>query len=140
MNEEQLNARQYILSNKELPPEYGAVIINASSETSISLYGHIDTVIVHTREKEAQVQVRGRYRKDLDTLYILDYGAISFPPEFLERKLFEEDKRELSRLLGLRDKNSRLVGWNTVKKKLLEQGFTIKDGREKNRRYSIIQE
>ena len=54
--------------------------------------------------------------------------------------MFEEDKRELSRLLGLRDKNSRLVGWNTVKKKLLEQGFTIKDGREKNRRYSIIQE
>lgn len=140
MNEEQLRARQYILSNKELPPEYGAVIINASSETSISLYGHIDTVIVHTREKEAQVQVRGRYRKDLDTLYILDYEAISFPPDFLERKLFEEDKRELSRLLGLRDKNSRLVGWNTVKKKLLEQGFTIKDGREKNRRYSIIQE
>lgn len=43
-------------------------------------------------------------------------------------------------ILGLRDKNSRLVGWNTVKKKLLEQGFTIKDGREKNRRYSIIQE
>ena len=140
MNEEQLRARQYILSNKELPPEYGAVIINASSETSISLYGHIDTVIVHTREQEAQVQVRGRYRKDLDTLYILDYEAISFPPDFLERKLFEEDKRELSRILGLRDKNSRLVGWNTVKKKLLEQGFTIKDGREKNRRYSIIQE
>ena len=98
MNEEQLNARQYILSNKELPPEYGAVIINASSETSINLYGHIDTVIVHTQENEAQIQVRGRYRKDLDTLYILDYGAISFPPEFLERKLFEEDKRELSRL------------------------------------------
>lgn len=140
MNEEQLRARQYILSNKELPPEYGAVIINASSETSINLYGHIDTVIVHTQENEAQIQVRGRYRKDLDTLYILDYGAISFPPEFLDRKLFEEDKRELSRILGLRDKNSRLVGWNTVKKKLLEQGFTIKDGREKNRRYSIIQE
>lgn len=140
MNEEQLRARQYILSNKELPPEYGAVIINASSETSINLYGHIDAVIVHTREKEAQVQVRGRYRKDLDTLYILDYEAISFPPDFLERKLFEEDKRELSHILGLRDKNSRLVGWNTVKKKLLEQGFTIKDGREKNRRYSIIQE
>ena len=97
-------------------------------------------MIVHTREKEAQVQVRGRYRKDLDTLYILDYEAISFPPDFLERKLFEEDKRELSHILGLRDKNSRLVGWNTVKKKLLEQGFTIKDGREKNRRYSIIQE
>lgn len=99
MNEEQLRARQYILSNKELPPEYGAVIINASSETSINLYGHIDTVIVHTQENEAQIQVRGRYRKDLDTLYILDYGAISFPPEFLERKLFEEDKKELSRLL-----------------------------------------
>lgn len=140
MNEEQLRARQYILSNKELPSEYGAVIINASSETSINLYGHIDTVIVHTQEKEAQIQVRGRYRKDLGTLYILDYGAVSVPAEFFERKLFEEDKRELSRILGLRDKNSRLVGWNTVKKKLLEQGFTIKDGREKNRRYSIIQE
>lgn len=140
MNEEQLRARQYILSNKELPPEYGAVIINASSETSINLYGHIDTVIVHTQEKEAQIQVRGRYRKDLGTLYILDYGAVSVPAEFFERKLFEEDKKELSRILGLRDKNSRLVGWNTVKKKLLEQGFTIKDGREKNRRYSIIQE
>lgn len=91
MNEEQLRARQYILSNKELPPEYGAVIINASSETSINLYGHIDAVIVHTREKEAQVQVRGLIQKGFRyPLYSGLWGNIISSWKFLERKLFEE--------------------------------------------------
>lgn len=138
MTEEQQRARRYILDNAELPPEYDLVVINASSETSISLKSHIDYIVIHTQERETQVQVRGRYRNDLEMLYVLDRNTLSVPDEFMDRKLFQEDKERLCEILGLRDKNNRLVKWTTVKKKILEKGYLIDEGRENNRRYSVI--
>ena len=138
MTEEQRKARRYILNNAELPPEYDLIVINASSETSISIKGQIDYIVIHTQEQETQIQVRGRYRNDLERLYILDRNTLSIPDEFMDRKLFQEDKERLCEILGLRDKNNRLVKWTTVKKKILEKGYLIDEGRENNRRYSVI--
>lgn len=114
------------------------VVINASSETSISLKSHIDYIVIHTQERETQIQVRGRYRNDLERLYVLDRNTLSVPDEFMDRKLFQEDKERLCEILGLRDKNCRPVKWTTVKKKILEKGYLIDEGRENNRRYSVI--
>lgn len=138
MTEEQKRARRYILDNAELPPEYDLVVINASSETSISIKGRIDYIVIHTQEQETQIQVRGRYRNDLKRLFVLDRNALSVPDEFINRKLFQEDKERLCEILGLRDKNSRLVKWPTVRKKISEKGFLIDEGRENNKRYSVI--
>lgn len=139
LSEEQYRARQYILDNEALPPEYDLVIINASSETSINIKGKVDYIVVHTQEEEPQVQVRGRYRGDLEKLYLLDYGAeATVPDEFLGIKLFTEDKARLCETLGLRDGNSYLLKWTSVKQRLLESEYTITEGRSQNRRYAII--
>lgn len=65
-------ARAYILEHEELPPEYDLLIFNAAYETSINLRGHFDFMIIHHSSSDTITQARGRYRNDLDTLYLLD--------------------------------------------------------------------
>ena len=139
MTEEQKEARDYILANSKLPSEYDLFIINSSSETSINIFSKVDYIIIHAQEAEAQTQVRGRYRGDLDRLYLLDSTTISqVPDSFLERKLFKEDKQDLCKALCLRSKWKQILKWNTVKLKLEEAGYFITEDRENSRRYSII--
>lgn len=139
MSEGQQKAREHILNNSELPPEYDLVIINASAETCINLNGHIDYIMTHTTEKEAQIQVRGRYRNDLKQLYVLDYKACGeVPEEFLGRKLFTPDKKQLCSIMQLRTDGKNPANWPTVKQRLLNCGYVIEEGRENNLRYAII--
>ena len=139
MTAAQLSARQHILERKELPPEYDLVIINASSETSISIFGKMDYIIVHCQEEETQIQVRGRYRDTLHTLYLLNYdGAIKVPTEFLNRDLYSEDKSELCEILNIHDNKGRRVGWTTVKKKLIDTGYILTERHPNNRRCTVI--
>lgn len=117
------------------------VIINASSETSINIYGKVDYIIVHRSDKNTQTQVRGRYRETLDTLYILNYdGPIQVPSEFMDRDLFTEDKAELCKVLNIHDSNGRRVGWTTVKKKLIEAGYAVTEARELACCFYVVQE
>ena len=139
MTEEQHNARELILSNSKLPPQYDLVIINSSSETSINIFGTVDYIIIHTQECEAQIQVRGRYRGDLDKLYLLDYNTLPQVPDcFMGRKLFSEDKQDLCDTLCLRNENKRILKWNSIKLKLEEAGYFITEGRQNNKRFAII--
>jgi len=141
MTAEQEAARQYILDNEELPPQYNLFIINASCETSINIYGHVDYIVVHCRDEETQIQVRGRYRKDLDRLHILDYNAVaSVPAEFIGVKLFAKGKKKLCDTLKLRNVQGNLVKWPTVKKRLFEAGYYITEKREKDKWYAVISE
>lgn len=139
MTQAQFQARNYILEKKELPQQYDLVIINASSETSISIFGKVDYIIVHCQEADTQTQVRGRYRDTLQTLYVLNYDApIKVPTDFLDRDLFKEDKQALCAMLNLHDSNGRLLGWTTVKKKLEEAGYTLTERRQQSRRCTVI--
>ena len=115
------------------------VIINSSSETSISIFGKIDYIIVHNQEPDTQTQVRGRYRDTLQTLYLLNYNApITVPSEFMDRDLFTEEKSELCAILNIHDSNGRRVGWTTVKKKLVEAGYKVTERRYNSRRCTVI--
>ena len=139
MTDKQHNARFYILKNSALPSEYDLVIINASCETSINLYGQIDNVIIDTQEEEAQVQVRGRYRHDLDNLYLLDYSAFpEVPKEFLNKELFADQRKTLCETLKIRNAQGTLLKWPSVKVALIEHKYTIIEKRFQNRRYYII--
>lgn len=139
MTQEQLQARNHILQKQELPPQYDMVIINASSETSISIYGKVDYIIIHRSDKDTQTQVRGRYRETLQTLYVLKYdGPIRVPSEYLDRDLYTEDKKELSILLNIHDSKGRRVGWTTIKKKLKEAGYTLTERHPGSRRCTVI--
>lgn len=139
MTEEQHRVRNHILHKAELPPEYNLFVINASSETSINIFGKVDYIIIHTEEEEAQVQVRGRYRNDLKSLYVLDYDAVPVvPPEFMGIKLFKEDKERLCQVLNRRNKYDKSLKWTSVKSTLIENGYTLTEGRQKNLRFAII--
>ena len=139
MTQEQLQARSHILQKQELPPQYDMVIINSSSETSISIFGKMDYIIVHNQEPDTQTQVRGRYRDTLQTLYLLNYNApITVPSEFMDRDLFTEDKAELCKVLNIHDSKGRLVGWTTVKKRLTDAGYILTERRYNSKRCVVI--
>lgn len=139
MTEEQRRVRDYILTNAALPPEYDMFIINASSETSINIFGDLDYIIIHNQEEETQIQVRGRYRDDLDSLYLLNYACVPYvPAEFMGVKLFTEDKKRLCAFLSLRHKDGKKKAWTATKDALIEDGYTITEGRQDNKRFVII--
>ena len=139
MTDEQLRVRDYILTNAALPPEYDMFIINASSETSINIFGDLDYIVIHNQEEETQIQVRGRYRDDLDSLYLLNYACVPYvPAEFMGVKLFTEDKKRLCAFLSLRHKDGKKKAWTATKDALIEDGYTITEGRQDNKRFVII--
>lgn len=143
MTEEQLKVRESILTGGKIPPEYDLLIINSSSETSLKIVSPVDYVIINHSDADIQTQVRGRVNHDLDRLYLpgaIDEVHISIPTEYLGVRLFKEDKDRLCKVLNLRRKeNGVLIGWNTVKELLIDNGYVISDGnREKGKRYSVI--
>lgn len=139
MTEDQRRVREYILTNAALPPEYDMFIINASSETSINIFGDLDYIVIHNQEEETQIQVRGRYRDDLDSLYVLNYDCVPYvPAEFMGVKLFTEDKKRLCEALSLRQDDGKKKAWPSTKEALIEDGYTIMEGRQNCKRYAII--
>ena len=141
MTAEQLAARDYILKNEELPPQYDLFIFNASCETSINIRGQVDYFIAHTTYPTHITQARGRYRGDLETLYVLDHDcaeSITVPEEFLDVQLFKEDQRELRMRLSIKDKKGHYLAYDKQWERLETSGYVIDTGREQNRRYVII--
>ena len=116
------------------------LVINASSETGITINGKIDYIIVCSNSEDIITQVRGRYRGDLDTLYIYDTneGTIDVPPRFMNTVLDVEGKKELALALGLKKSNRTPAGWTTVSKKLQENGYRVKEVRRNGIRCVII--
>ena len=138
MTDAQKEAREYIISNEELPPQYDMVIINASSETGINIYGKVDYIVVHNQQEETQIQIRGRYRKDLDRLYVLDYNSIQVPGEYLDCELSAERREQLCYDIEIRDDKGRVYKWNTVKKRLIAAGYSVVETRHNSKRFFII--
>ncbi len=141
MNDEQLEARQSILESWTIPPQYDLLIINSSSETSLKIKSKVDYVIVHSSNRDTQVQVRGRVNSDLKTLYLPVEGTseIVVPSEYLGKRLFREDKQALIEALNLRNTNNRPYGWHTVKNLLIESDYSVIEDRQGNLRYVVIE-
>ena len=141
MNENQLAARKEILENSAIPPQYNLLIINSSSETSIKIESRVDYVIVDCKDEDSQVQVRGRVNSDLERLYVPsdEVFSLEVKEDFLNRPLFAEDKEALCESLCIyRPGKKEIYKWPGIKKRLLEFGYILKDGREDNKRYTII--
>jgi len=138
MTKEQREARDYIISHEQLPPQYDMVIVNASSETGINIYGKVDYIVVHSQEEETQIQIRGRYRQDLDRLYVLDYNSIHVPEEYLDCELSAERREQLCYDINIRDDKGRTYKWNTVKKRLTAAGYSVVEVRHNSQRFFVI--
>ena len=141
MNENQLAARKEILESSAIPPQYNLLIINSSSETSIKIESHVDYVIVDCKDEDSQVQVRGRVNSDLERLYVPSdkVSSLDVGEDFLNRKLFDSDKEALCEDLCIyKPGKKEIYKWPGIRKRLLASGYLLQDGRENNRRYTII--
>jgi superfamily II DNA or RNA helicase len=138
MTDAQKEARDYIISKEELPPQYDMVIINASSETGINIYGNVDYIVVHHTDPDTREQIRGRYRKDLDRLYLHDNNAIQVPKEYLDCELSTERREQLCYDIDIRDDKGRTYKWNTVKKRLIAAGYSVVEARHNSQRFFVI--
>lgn len=143
MDEEQIAARKYILEHEELPPQYDFFVFNASCETAINLRGKIHFIIVHNNDTTHITQARGRYRGDLEALYLhdVDKCAVVVPPEYLNRRLYKQDFDELRAALGITDPNDhkRWLPWKRLKQLLTLNGYIVADEcRDSKGRYKII--
>lgn len=140
MSEEQLTVREHLLNHFEIPADYHLLIINASSETSLKIKSCVDYVIVHSGDKETQIQVRGRVNSDLSCLYLLsdDSSALTVPEDFLNRPLFTADKAKLCELINQSNSSGRQYRWPTVHRMLIECGYCVSEGRKDHRRFALI--
>ena len=73
---------------------------------------------------------REQFNKVINKPYIMEDGTVICPQEYLDRPLLKEDKKSLCRLIRYSNTNRRIVGWTTIKKKLIENGYKIEDKRK----------
>ena len=140
MTESQLAARESILKDYTIPPEYNLLIINSASETSIKIKSAVDYVIINSADNDTQVQVRGRVNTDLQRLYLpsTKMEDIVVPDEFLNVRLFTEDKSRLVEYVNLKNPYNRQCKWPTVKDLLVDLEYSVAEGRANNLRYAVI--
>ena len=144
MTAEQLKIRNAIIETNEFPENVDVLFINKSMETAINIYTPVPNVVVHSANKSAQVQARGRIRNDIENLYVLtpDTRYIDLTDrrinDFFNKPLDVEQKAALVQVVGLKDSQSHKVGWPTLKKALCENGCTILTHRMGTKNYDVI--
>ncbi len=141
MSKAQLAARDSILQDYTIPPDYNLLIINSSSETSIKIKSPVDYVIVNSPNEDTQIQVRGRVNNDLKYLYLpaTKTDPIELPDKFLGVRLFTADKSALCDFVNLKNPYGRPYRWTTIKTLLVESGYAVKDdSRQGYLRFAII--
>ena len=140
MTKEQLKIRDFIINREEIPENIDVLFINKACETSINIKSKVDFMIIHSYETDTQIQARGRYRNDLEQLYLYDKyvdDEIILDKKWLNKPLYKADKDALCEELGLRE-NGRLLKWTSVKPYLIDAGYEIQDKRTKKDRFTII--
>ena len=142
MDAAQLAARQYIIEHEAVPDEYDVFLFNATAETSINIRSHMDFFIAHDTGETHITQSRGRYRGDLDTLYVYDNengGAVVVPQEFLERDLFKDDLKLLRDVLNIiKDKKGHVISIDDMLNLIDTCGYTCEITTKKRRKCVII--
>lgn len=137
MNATQKSVRQYLLDNEGIPDEYNLFIMNASTETAINIRSHMDYFIAHTTVKTHIIQARGRYRGDLKRMYVLDKanGNIEVPEGYLNRPLYQADKKALRETLGIRNDKHNFLPWKKLIPLLSNCGYSVIEQKaDKNKR------
>ena len=141
MDAAQLAARQYIIEHEAVPDEYDVFLFNATAETSINIRSHMDFFIAHDTGETHITQSRGRYRGDLDTLYVYDResgGGVVVPQEFIERDLFMDDLKLLRSVLDItKDKKGHVISIDDMLELIDRCGYTC-EKTTKNRKKCVI--
>ena len=86
-------------------------------------------MIIHDKNPDTRIQVRGRIRHDIDTLYLHDDlhvdTAMQFPDEYLDRFLRSGEVKEIAKHMNLKNENGRLLEWSSIWPMLQRDGIVI---------------
>lgn len=144
MTKRQYETRNYIIENAAIPETVDVLLINKSCETSINIKSHVDYIVVHSGDPDVQTQTVGRYRNDLDDLYLYNVESwedIELPEEMLGVQLFKEDIIQYVEQQNVRDEKGRLVSQPTFISYLKDSGYDVVSKKVKGgKRYHIVTE
>jgi len=138
---EQLKARKYIIDNEAVPDEYDIFLFNATAETSINLYSHMDFFIAHSTGETSIEQSRGRYRGDLQTLFIRDMRSIRpIPDHFLNVPRDRTELKGLRDYLGIKKDNDKRheISIDDMLREISKNGYNVEPIRKNQKDYFII--
>lgn len=148
MSREQMAVRKSLIRDEKIPEDVQVLVINAAYETGLNIRpekSRLDYIVVHDKNEATQVQVRGRYRGDIETVYYRrepEDGLGEIPEDviapYLGRRLTSDDKKRLCGELGFKDKRGRTLGWRTVKPLLEAQGYEVLEKKSGGDRYTVI--
>lgn len=147
MSDKQWETVDSLVNNDAIPNDVQVLVLNAAYQTGLNIdprKSHLDYVIVHSANKDTQTQARGRYRGDIDTVYLKtnddEHEEINSDDvlPFLDRELTKADKDRLCETIGFVDSRGRLYKWPTIKKLLIQQGYSITEKKSGSKRSAII--
>ena len=141
LSQEQLDARQCLIEHEEVPPQYNIFMFNATAETSINIRPNRkwDFFIANNPNPTVITQSRGRYRNDIDTLYVEDKRAFeSIPDSYLDRPVDRTELKELRAHLGMKkDKDWHEIRIDDMLREFSNHGYNVEYSK-RNRRDSFI--
>lgn len=138
MNDFQLQVKNHVVFEEEFPNDIDIIFINKASETGLNLRGDVNNIVIHSQDEDTVIQVTGRYRGDVEKRFLYDpnYTRIDLEPEWLNRRLFAEDRELLAAHLGIKGKGGKVYKWKGVKELLLEQNlYTLVEGASNGSRW-----
>lgn len=145
MDENDLRARKSILEQECIPNDIQVLIINAATETGINIKSDVDYVVINSTDEDTVIQVIGRIRHDVDTVYYLEknrngtvYISYEQIKDWLNKSLTTDDKNNLCAYIDARDNRNRLLGWTNIKKSLVASGYEVIEKKNDSTRYTVI--
>lgn len=142
MDKQQYAVRQHIIEHSAIPDDVDILLINKSCETSINIESHIDYMVVHSNQKDAQIQAIGRYRNDLDLVYLFDPDAsddLVLPDEMLDTPLYKEDINAYIKQQNIKDDYGHTMKQPTFLKYITMWDYQVQEKKIKGgKRYHII--
>ena len=142
MDKQQYAVRQHIIETASIPDDVDILLINKSCETSINIKSHIDYMVVHSSQADVQTQAIGRYRNDLDLVYLYDpdiWDDIILPEEMLNTPLYKEDIDTYIKEQDVRDEHGHIMKQPSFLKHITMWGYVVQSKKKKGgKRYHII--
>ncbi|HHT98014.1 MAG TPA: DEAD/DEAH box helicase family protein [Clostridiales bacterium] len=121
MTDEQLHAREYLLTNGEMPEPYNFLVINSAMQEGWDLHdSKIKLAIMNTTSETEKIQALGRLRNDIDILVYkvksrkINHADIEIPNEYLNIPLTAKRKEELCEKLNIINSEGFTSKWRVI--------------------------
>ena len=135
MTKKQIEAREYILINKEMPEPYDFLIVNDTMlEDFYLLNDSFNVVIVNVDNETDKTQIISKLKNSIDILLYRIFVEkntdiiISLSDEYLDTQLTTKMREKLCYDLKIINKSGKIAQWAVIKRLLLAQNYTLEEG------------